>query len=124
MPSKKLVKIVNRKNRIYNGIKYQQVAEVSEDNLSGYLANGFELFKPKKDGKKEETPANPEFELSEEDREAREAFLKGHGVGVNGNRKDKTVYEKSEELGYEEPTDFDPAEDEADEDEDEDEVEE
>jgi hypothetical protein len=118
MGNKKLIKVINNKKRLYNGIGYQQVAEVSEDNLQGYLSSGFSLYKVKKakatapkadDGKGGK--ADP-VKLEDADREARVEFLKTSGVNAQANWKDKTILTKSDELGYEAGDEFDPAEDE------------
>jgi len=45
MTTKELVKVVNKMNRVYNGIRPEKIVEVSVDNLPIYLDAWFVLYK-------------------------------------------------------------------------------
>lgn len=117
--SKKLTMVRNTKKRTYNGVQYGQVVEVNENNLRGYLNAGFEIYTgeaavvPTSDEEGDATggttpPAAPtigltnpeEVKLTPEERAQRADFLKQMGVNVMDNWKDKTVVNKSDEMGY------------------------
>ena len=96
----------NKKNRVFNGVRPQQIVTVSEDNLDSYLSAGFEVYTVKTAKAEAEANSPEATETKEADAERSEeiqervAFLEEQGVKV-GKWGDKRVIKESDKMGYE-----------------------
>jgi len=76
------MQIINKKKRAFNGIKYNQIVEVSKENLEPYLRAWFEIFKTQKTKKVEKESqeklekTNNKFSKKELQEELKKADIK------------------------------------------------
>lgn len=87
----KTVNVINKRDRIFNGIRYNQITSIPEQELDAYERMWFQKFvsKPKK-GEKNEQRWNSNVESAIQ-------FLKEQGVNVGSSWKTNTILKKAKE---------------------------
>lgn len=85
-----MIRVINKKKRTFNGIKYNQITEVSKDNLDVFLRAWFEVFKEAKNITKEEK--------IESEREKYIKILQENSIKFTHNSKTETLKKKVDKL--------------------------
>lgn len=97
--SKNIVCVRNHRKRVYNGIRYMQIAEIPETLLSQYLLSWFLEFDPKT-GKSianqtdEESQKNTS-QVIEHDLDEAKQFLEKHNIKYASTMKEENIVKRA-----------------------------
>lgn len=97
--AKQTVYVRNHKKRIYNGIRYMQIAEIPESLLPQYILSWFLEFDPKTGKSKGSDPWPGELELDppviEHNVDEAKQFLEKHNIKYAQNMKEENIIKRA-----------------------------